>query len=82
MRFLNNIFVGLFLMYGCNEVKTNESLQGATENKIEGEQFITVLGIAQDAGYPQIGCNKACCEAYYNGNESKKMVSCIIKQRE
>jgi len=77
MRFLNNIFVGLFLMYGCNEVKTNESLQGATENKIEGEQFITVLGIAQDAGYPQIGCNKACCEAYYNGNESKKMVSCI-----
>ena len=25
------------------------------------ENFLTVLGIAQDAGYPHIGCNKDCC---------------------
>jgi len=25
-------------------------------------QFIQVLGIAQDAGYPQMGCTKACCK--------------------
>ena len=23
--------------------------------------YIVVLGIAQDAGYPQIGCDKECC---------------------
>ena len=25
------------------------------------ENFLTILGIAQDAGYPHIGCNKDCC---------------------
>lgn len=36
-----------------------------------------MLGIAQDAGYPQINCDKDCCLAFYNGEESKKMVSCL-----
>lgn len=40
-------------------------------------QYITVLGVAQDAGFPQIDCNKSCCEAYYKGEESKKLVSCL-----
>ncbi|MFD1614288.1 MBL fold metallo-hydrolase [Gelatiniphilus marinus] len=40
-------------------------------------QFITVLGIAQDAGFPQINCNKTCCEAFYNAEESKKLISCL-----
>jgi pyrroloquinoline quinone biosynthesis protein B len=39
------------------------------------EQFIVILGIAQDAGYPQIGCDKECCEAYYEGKEKKKLVT-------
>lgn len=40
-------------------------------------QYITVLGVAQDAGYPQIGCNKSCCEVFYKGKESKKLISCL-----
>lgn len=40
-------------------------------------QYITVLGIAQDAGYPQIDCAKECCKAYYEGKELKKMISCL-----
>ncbi|WOD42311.1 MBL fold metallo-hydrolase [Hwangdonia lutea] len=40
-------------------------------------QFITVLGIAQDAGFPQINCEKACCKAFYNGEEPKKLISCL-----
>jgi pyrroloquinoline quinone biosynthesis protein B len=38
------------------------------------KQFIVVLGVAQDAGYPQLGCNKECCKAVYNGKENKKHV--------
>ena len=38
------------------------------------QQFIVVLGICQDAGYPQIGCEKACCKAYWTGKEEKKHV--------
>ncbi len=40
-------------------------------------QYITVLGIAQDAGFPQINCNKDCCKAFYNEKESKKLISCL-----
>ena len=40
-------------------------------------QFITVLGIAQDAGFPHINCQNDCCTSYYNGDEPKKLVSCL-----
>jgi pyrroloquinoline quinone biosynthesis protein B len=38
----------------------------------KSEQYLTILGIAQYAGYPQIDCEKECCRAYYEGRESKK----------
>ena len=40
-------------------------------------QYITILGIAQDAGFPQINCEKECCKAYYDGKELKKLISCL-----
>ncbi len=40
-------------------------------------QYITVLGTAQDAGYPQINCNKACCQPYHDGKVEKKLISCL-----
>ncbi len=40
-------------------------------------QFITVLGIAQDAGYPHPFCGKACCEAVAQGKEQRKNVTCL-----
>lgn len=48
-----------------------------TVTAIRPNQFIKVLGIAQDAGYPQIDCEKECCQAYYKGEELKKLVSCL-----
>lgn len=41
------------------------------------EKFIVVLGVAQDAGYPQAGCEKECCKVYYEGKEEKKLVTCL-----
>jgi len=38
------------------------------------KQYITVLGIAQDGGYPHIGCQKECCANYYNGKNKRKSV--------
>ena len=35
---------------------------------------IIVLGSVQDGGYPQIGCDSACCS---NVNESNRFVSCL-----
>ena len=41
------------------------------------QQFVVVLGIAQDAGYPQPYCGKACCEAVANGKEKRRHVTCL-----
>jgi pyrroloquinoline quinone biosynthesis protein B len=41
-----------------------------------GTHTLTILGIAQDAGYPQIGCKKTCC-AIRNGNENKRLVTSL-----
>lgn len=36
--------------------------------------YLKVLGIAQDGGYPQLGCTKACCTAIKEGKETRKNV--------
>ena len=41
------------------------------------DPFIVVLGIAQDAGYPQIGCAKDCCKKYWDKKIAKQKVSCL-----
>ncbi|OIQ41321.1 MAG: pyrroloquinoline quinone biosynthesis protein PqqB [Bacteroidetes bacterium MedPE-SWsnd-G1] len=39
--------------------------------------YVYVLGIAQDAGYPQINCEKECCKRVYENPEHRRMVSSI-----
>ncbi len=39
--------------------------------------YLIVLGIAQDAGYPQAGCTKVCCQDIWEGQREGKMVSCL-----
>lgn len=60
-------------LFGCNENKNN--FKNGTQPELK--QYITVLGIAQDAGFPQINCEKKCCQVFYDGKESKKLVSCL-----
>ena len=43
----------------------------------EKNPFIVVLGIAQDAGYPQIGCDRKCCKKYWDKKILKQKVSCL-----
>lgn len=38
---------------------------------------VVVLGIAQDGGYPQAGCRKACCARAWTNPEDGRYVSCI-----
>jgi pyrroloquinoline quinone biosynthesis protein B len=39
--------------------------------------YILVLGTAQDGGFPQTGCKKACCEKVWKGQVPKVFVSSI-----
>lgn len=37
-------------------------------------QYLTILGIAQDAGFPQAGCEKEQCQLYWDGSVDKRRV--------
>jgi pyrroloquinoline quinone biosynthesis protein B len=41
------------------------------------QQYIVVLGIAQDAGYPHPHCDKVCCASVAQGKAVKKRVTCL-----
>lgn len=38
------------------------------------DPYIVVLGIAQDGGYPHLGCQKECCQAAWDKPEMKRFV--------
>ena len=58
----------LFLVFlvGCSKT--------SNEKTIPLKQYLTVLGIAQDGGYPHIGCQKTCCQSIYKGLAKRKSV--------
>lgn len=60
-----------FFFISCQQEKTTPATPEVHE------QYITVLGTAQDAGYPQINCNKSCCKPYHEGKVSKKLISSL-----
>ena len=39
--------------------------------------FVMVLGIAQDAGYPQINCKQECCKQAWGNSELQRTTSCL-----
>jgi len=42
--------------------------------EVKQSQYITVLGIAQDGGYPQAGCKAEHCVRHWRGEEKKRQV--------
>ncbi|MFH6769682.1 MBL fold metallo-hydrolase [Gaetbulibacter aquiaggeris] len=56
-----------FLLVSCDSKKYKKASK-------HSNQYITVLGVAQDAGFPHINCDKDCCRAFYEGFESKKLI--------
>lgn len=67
------LFVSIGLFFSCQVSIKKESKRPT----IEYEQYITVLGVAQDAGYPHIGCQKQCCSDFYNGKRENKKVTSL-----
>lgn len=59
----------LIFLVSCKEEKVE--LQSSSF-----DHYITVLGTAQDGGYPHIGCQRDCCTSYYEGrSKNQKVVS-------
>ena len=55
----------------------------STDKTSKASQYITILGTAQDGGFPHIGCQKKCCDDFYKGISPKqKVVSLGLIDRE
>ena len=68
MKKLCYLSVFIISVIGCttNDVAINKTNQA--------KQYITILGTAQDGGFPHIGCQKQCCNDFYKGILPKQQV--------
>ena len=48
-----------------------------TAEKTPQTPYVMILGVAQDAGYPQMNCKKECCKAAWENSKLQKMTSCL-----
>ena len=66
----------MFLLWGCS--MKQQVLDDATSlENIKAFPHLVVLGVAQDAGYPQANCKKSCCAKLWEDPSQRKMVSCL-----
>jgi pyrroloquinoline quinone biosynthesis protein B len=48
-----------------------------TAEKTPQTPYVMVLGVAQDAGYPQMNCKKDCCKQAWGNPELQRTTSCL-----
>jgi len=65
MRKLIYLIIGF--SFACNQPAENTATT----------PYVMVLGIAQDAGFPQINCKKECCKGAWGNPELQRTTSCL-----
>ena len=65
----------LLICFSCQDKKQSPSRTKNAQPKASVE--LMVLGIAQDAGYPQTACRKTCCAGLWDKPDARRMVSCL-----
>ncbi len=73
MKYL--LFFPIFFLITCTS--SDQPVQENAESKKLNKPYAIVLGIAQDAGFPQADCKKKCCKAVWKNAALRKLVSCI-----
>ena len=62
----------IYLLILICSLACNKSMNNNTQ-----QPYVIILGIAQDAGYPQANCNKKCCADVWENLTLTKYVSCL-----
>jgi pyrroloquinoline quinone biosynthesis protein B len=70
---LFSLFISICSCTGAHEQPKHDASKPALDNV----PYMQVIGIAQDGGYPQAGCEKTCCRRVWDGNASMKHVSSL-----
>jgi len=63
----NLIYLIIIFSFACNQ----------PIEKTPTTAYVMVLGVAQDAGYPQMNCKKECCKQAWENPELKRTTSCL-----
>ena len=63
----NLIYLIIIFSFACSQLA----------EKTPTTAYVMVLGVAQDAGYPQMNCKKECCAAAWKNSELKRTTSCL-----
>ncbi len=61
----------------CQSDHPADRHQKLVENEKKNAPYLVILGIAQDAGYPQAGCSKSCCAMVKSNPTLKKNVTSL-----
>lgn len=69
-----NKYFASFLLYVSFLLLHHSSIALPISAFVKDSIYLKVLGIAQDGGYPQLGCTKACCTSIKQGKETRKNV--------
>jgi len=62
---------------GCRTPNESISVNSSAPSSNLNVPYLVVLGIAQDGGYPQAGCQKQCCKRAWDYPPYKRLVSCL-----
>lgn len=73
----DGLFILLLALAGFITCRQKDKTAAHNNSEKFPDKFLVVLGIAQDAGYPQTGCEKECCMAFYEEKEEKKLITCL-----
>ncbi|MEM1121092.1 MAG: MBL fold metallo-hydrolase [Bacteroidota bacterium] len=67
-------WIVLLGLTACQDASNAVSVEQYNPPKIP---YLVVLGVAQDAGFPQANCKKDCCKIAWEDLSKRKSVSCI-----
>ena len=75
----NILLISIVFLFSCTSKKKETPVdeENSTKQEVPQTPYVMVLGIAQDAGYPQINCKKKCCSATWNNPELQRTTSCL-----
>ena len=82
-RRLASALLALLLLIGCqggSPLSGDPDVGSAAraEQGPSGSPYVLVLGTAQDAGLPQIGCTQACCLAAHQDPARRRLVASLL----
>lgn len=72
-----NAFLLRFGLLACSALFLLCCTPKQSSTSLPDDFYLKVLGIAQDAGYPQAGCAKDCCKPAWANPNRRQLVSCL-----